>query len=165
MNKKYLAVGGGILGAVLLIALVLVLTLKPFSGKKSEKGTVVTVESLSAKAGKTVKIPVRISGNPGAMGFLFEFEYDSDKLTYVNFEKGNFLSDGEVANKDGKLRFVAVEDNDVKKDGVLVYLNFKVKAKASGKANIKVVYDKNSICNYNEEGVPFTAKDGVVTVK
>lgn len=171
-NKKtIIIITASVLAAVALIAGLTVWLLNVFksddksvsSGKSGD--AVITVESVSEKAGKNIKIPVKFTGNPGAMGFFLQFEYDTQALEYLSFEKGELLTDCEVSEQDGTLKLVSVEDNDITKDGVMVYLNFKIKDNATGRSEIKLICDENSVCNYDEQSVPVKTENGKVTVK
>lgn len=171
-NKKtIIIITASVLAAVALIAGLTVWLLNVFksddksvsSGKSGD--AVITVESVSEKAGKNIKIPVKFTGNPGAMGFFLQFEYDTEALEYLSFEKGELLTDCEVSEQDGTLKLVSVEDNDITKDGVMVYLNFKIKDNATGRSEIKLICDENSVCNYDEQSVPVKTENGKVTVK
>lgn len=76
------------------------------------------------------------------------------------------LTDCEVAKaEDGKLKLVSIEDGDVKKDGTLAYLNFKIKDGAAGKSEIKAICGENSVCNYDEKAISVKTENGTVTVK
>ena len=135
------------------------------SSDKSGAATV-SVGSVSAGTGKTVKIPVSFKNNPGAMGFFIEFEYDADSLEYLSTDKGELLTDCEVsAAESGKLKLISVEDGDIEKDGVLAHLNFKIKDGASGKSEIKVICGENGICNYDEKAISVKTENGTVTIK
>lgn len=171
-NKKtIIIITASVLAAVALIAGLTVWLVNVFksddksvsSGKSGD--AVITVESVSEKAGKNIKIPVKFTGNPGAMGFFLQFEYDTQALEYLSFEKGELLTDCEVSEQDGTLKLVSVEDNDITKDGVMVYLNFKIKDNATGRSEIKLICDENSVCNYDEQSVPVKTENGKVTVK
>lgn len=171
-NKKtIIIITASVLAAVALIAGLTVWLVNVFksddksvsSGKSGD--AVITVESVSEKAGKNIKIPVKFTGNPGAMGFFIQFEYDTEALEYLSFEKGELLTDCEVSEQDGTLKLVSVEDNDITKDGVMVYLNFKIKDNATGRSEIKLICDENSVCNYDEQSVPVKTENGKVTVK
>lgn len=133
-------------------------------GSKSAKATI-TVGSVSGEAGKTVQVPVEISGNPGAMGFFLQFNYDSEALEYISFEKGGLLTDCEISEEDGSLKLISVEDGDVEKDGALVYLTFKIRDGASGDSEIELICEENSVCNYDEESVAVNAVNGKISVK
>ena len=127
---------------------------------------VISVGSVTASPGKTVKIPVNFKNNPGAMGFFIEFEYDANVLEYLSTDKGELLTDCTAAEAgSGKLKLVSVEDGDVKKDGTLAYLNFKIKDGASGSSEIKAICGENSVCNYDEKAISVKTENGTVTVK
>lgn len=171
-NKKtIIIITASVLAAVALIAGLTVWLVNVFksddksvsSGKSGD--AVITVESVSEKAGKNIKIPVKFTGNPGAMGFFLQFEYDTEALEYLSFEKGELLTDCEISENDGTLKLVSVENNNITKDGVMVYLSFKIKDKASGTSEIKLICDENSVCNYDEQSIPVKTVDGKVTVK
>lgn len=132
---------------------------------KKSKNTTITVSSVDAKVGKNVKVPVEISGNPGVMALLIDFTYDNKKLEYVGFDKGNVFSDYEINENDGTLRLICVEDKDIKKDGKLLTLEFKVVSKDAGKTEVGVVLEDNSMCNYDEELIKATGKNGTVKIK
>lgn len=67
------------------------------------------------------------------MGFLIDFEYDANALEYLSTDKGELLTDCTAAEAgSGKIKLVSVEDKDVEKDGVLAYLNFKIKERRFG---------------------------------
>lgn len=169
MSKKKLTIiiTASVLAALVLIAgLIFWLTGFFKDGSSSNGGNAtITVGAVSGEVGKTVKVPVKLANNPGAMGFLLRFEYDTEALEYINFEKGELLSDCEVSNKDGVLTLVSVEDNDITDNGVMVYLSFKIKDGASGKSEIKLVCDENSVCNYDEDSILVKAVNGEITVK
>lgn len=171
MSKKNLiiiissvAAGLILLGA---LGIWLVHIFKSGNGSAGKGGTpVISVGSVTASPGKTVKIPVNFKNNPGAMGFFIEFEYDANVLEYLSTDKGELLTDCTAAEAgSGKLKLVSVEDGDVKKDGTLAYLNFKIKDGASGKAEIKAICGENSVCNYDEKAISVKTENGTVTVK
>lgn len=166
-KKKIIVIVAAVVAAIALFAGLGVYLSSVFSSggtSKSEKATI-TVGSVSGEVGKSVKVPVELSGNPGAMGFFLQFEFDNEALEYISFEKGSLLTDCEVSGGNGSLKLISVEDNDVKKDGTLVYLTFKVRDGASGNSEIKLICDENSVCNYDEESVAINAVNGKISVK
>lgn len=169
MSKKKLTIiiTASVLAALALIAGLIFWLTGFFKGESSSDGgnTTITVGSVSDEVGKTVKVPVKLTDNPGAMGFLLRFEYDTEALEYISFEKGELLSDCEISDNNGSLTLVSVEDNDITDNGVMVYLSFKLKDGASGKSEIKLICDENSVCNYDEESIPVNTVNGEITVK
>lgn len=171
MNKKVLILVIAIVAAVAVLGVSFWLTdgfglLRLNSSPSASTGeATITVASKTAEAGKNVRVPVTFTGNPGAMGFLLEFHYDPETLEYINVEKGDFLTDCEASEKDGVIKVIDVEDNDVKKDGVLFQLNFKVKDSAKGSTKVELVPQENDVCNYKEESVSYQAVSGTITIQ
>ena len=151
----------------ILLAFVLVFSLGVTGCAKKDKtsGTAITVESVTARAGKNVKIPVTLSGNPGIMALLIDFKFDPKVLEYVGFDKGKIFSDYEISDTDGNLRLICVENEDVKGNGELLTLEFKVKSKDVKETEVSVEIVENSICNYNEELIAAKGKNGTVKIK
>ncbi len=166
MDKKKIII---IIGAVVVLIAVIVGLVIGLNNKPDSKGNTsdptVSAESVETKAGEIVKVPVKFTGNPGAMGYLVEFNYDDEKLEYITTQKGDVVTNCEANAKDGVLKVVTIEDNDVKKDGVLYYISFKPRDGVKGDCEIKVICDENSICNYDEKGIPVKTVDGKITVK
>ena len=123
------------------------------------------IENTSASIGKTVKVPVKIAKNPGFMAFIINFEYDTSALKYKGYKSGNVLSNYEIEDENGKIKFMNIENNDVNKNGTIVYLEFDVIAKKAQKSEIKVVVPDKSIANFNEEYVNIGAQNGYVEIK
>ena len=178
MNKKTLIIIISIAVAVALaITGVVVWVTKSLIGSDGNKGTnsgnnggskgemTISVDNVTASSGKTVKVPVRMSGNKGFMAVMLQCEYDKEVLEYVTYDKGDFLTDYEVNASNGVVKFLSLEDGDVDDDGVMVYLEFKVKGKSGASSDIKLVMDEGSICNYDEEILEVKTVNGKVTVK
>lgn len=164
-KKKIIIIIVSIIAAIAVLAGLTVFLLKVFKADPKPTSTTVTVGEVSGSVGDTVTVPVKITGNPGIMGLFLEFNYDKEKLEYVNYEKGELLSDCEIADNNGTLKMVSVEDNDFDKDGTLINLKFKVKDGASGESKIELKLEENSICNYNEESISAKPVNGKITVK
>lgn len=92
----------------------------------------ITVTTLEAKPGDTVKINIEISDNPGIMSMAFCVTYDSNILTYNSYEKG-YLTSYTVYDmpEKGHVSFVNVENKDVAKNGNMFTLVFTVKSDAA----------------------------------
>lgn len=171
MSKKKIAIiSVAAVAAVALLALLTVYLISVFSpsdsgGKESTGKPTISAGTVTASAGDTVKVPIEFTGNPGAMGFLFDISYDADSLEYITYEKGELLSDCEVSGGDGALKLLSVENENITDDGVMAYISFKVKDGASGDCAVKVICEENSVCNYDEEAIAVETSDGKVTVK
>ncbi len=167
MSKKTLIITIASVLAVALLATGVIFILKSsFSanngdGKTSK--TTITVSSVSGNVGEKITVPVSIKGNPGFMAMLLDFEYDNTALKYTGYTKGDFLTNYQFNDDNGVLRFLTLENDDVEKDGVLVNLEFEVLK--SGKSDIKIVVNDDSIANKNEELISAKGVGGAVTGK
>ncbi len=128
------------------------------------KGTVITVESVSGKVGKKVTVPVSIKDNPGFMAMLLQFDYDASVLKYKGYTQGDFLTNYQFNDENGTLRFLNLEDKDVKNNGVLVNLEFEILSEKAEKTDIKLVVGKDSIANQKEELISAKSLNGTVTI-
>lgn len=171
MNKKKLIII--IVSAVLVTALVItgvILLLKNAfksnGSKSSDAGeAVITVSDVEAEKGTKIRVPVKISGNPGFMACMLELDYDSSSLKYVTYYKGDFLTDYTFEDNDGVLKFIGVEDADVTKDGTLFELEFEVLKDAKDSEISPVDGDNTALCNFDEEKLSVKTSGGKITVK
>ncbi len=91
----------------------------------------ITVSSVEAVPGKTVKIDIEIAGNPGIMAMAFCITYDSEMLVYKGFERGYISSCTTQNHADkGHVSFVNVENKDVSTNGKIISLSFDIKSDA-----------------------------------
>lgn len=135
-------------------------------GSSNNKGDMtISIDSKTASVGDTVKIPVRVKANKGFMAILLECEYDKNVLEYVSYDKGDFLTDYEVTNDNGVIKFMSLEDGDVDDNGVLVNLEFKAIGKSGDSSDLKLNIAEGNICNFDEQIVPVKTENGKVTVK
>ncbi len=132
---------------------------KPASGT-----AVIAIENVEAEAGKTVRVPITITDNPGFMGMLLQLQYDSDVLEYINIEQNGLFTDCDASDANGVVTLVDLENGDITGSGTLVYVNFKVKKGASGTSDLTLNIDENGVCNYEEKVIPCKAQNGVVTI-
>ena len=98
------------------------------------------------------------------MSGIFEIDYDATALEYTGYKQGKLFSDFMFNNETGKIKFITIANGDVKKDGVLVYLEFKVIDK-NKTVPIKVTVNSDSIANHNEEYVPVKTQNGSIKIK
>jgi len=158
-------------------------------GKMLEDGTLVDLDgNVIGKAGEMAQLLLDKDGN--VVGYIDKdgnfILKNGDKIAELGkkvrlaFDKdGNVIGyvddDGKVysfnksligfADKDGVIKFMSVENGDVKKDGTLVYLEFEVLKGASGKNEIKVNVPEKSVANYNEQFVNIASQNGYVEIK
>ncbi len=160
--------------AVIITAIILLTSFFDFGGKKDDGSNVssgyaqqdgdavFTVGSAEGSKGDIVKVPVKISNNPGFVASLMGFKYDTKILKYIGYEKGEFLEDYEFSDKDGVLKFLGLEDADVSDNGLLFNLKFEIVAD-SGESDIKLEIE--DVINYDEQIIKTAAENGKITVK
>ncbi len=120
----------------------------------------------TASKGETVKVPVKVTKNPGFMAILLSFEYDPDVLKYKGYSKGNVINDYQVENTGSAIKFMSLSNGDVKKDGTLLNLEFEVISDKPQTSPIKFNTPSNGgIMNMSEKYVDAKNIDGAVIVK
>lgn len=125
----------------------------------------ISIGSAEAKVGDTVKLPVSIKGNPGIMAMQIDFKFDSECLQFVGFEKGKIFSDYETSDSKGIVRLITVENENVKGDGDILTLEFKVTGDKSKSTDVSIDLEKSQFCNYDEELFSAECKSGTVKIK
>lgn len=121
----------------------------------------VKVTSAEGEKDSIVKVSVDVAENPGFMATLMSITYDKDNLKYVGYEKADILSDYEFSNKDGELRFICAEEGDIKDNGTLFNLKFKI----TGDKDSEIKIASAEFVNYNEQDIPANIENGKITVK
>ncbi len=169
MNKKTIII---IVSCILAVAVLAggIFCLVKFVFKDGEKAktydtTTIAIEDASGKVGNTIKVPVKMYKNPGIMAYMLNFEYDDTVLEYKGYKKGDFLTDYSFNAANGILSFVNVEDEDVKQDGTMFYLEFKILDTKETKTEIKLNLTGEDAANINEQFVTLAADNGTVTIK
>lgn len=135
------------LGSYLLIA-VLVLSLALTAEAAEAVSCTVSADSVSAAAGGTVTVPVRIAENPGFTNFAIALDYDREQLELVSIN----VTDGENpylcgpltavntswTGEDGQTYgyIVCAAPEQIAGDGILFAVTFHVKENFSGTAKI-----------------------------
>ena len=125
------------------------------SSVTSEGDVVVKVPATKAKNNDTISIPVFINNNPGFYAATLAFEYDSSALTYTGYEEGDVLDQYELNPQKGKISVLInnSENKDVKKDGTLMSLKFKVKkASSDGKYDVTIKKDGTMLGDWATNG-------------
>lgn len=126
--------------------------------------TTVTVENVTAAKGSKVSVPVTVSSNKGFMGCFSKFQYDTSALKYTGYKKGSILTDYQVQESGGVIKFMTIESKNVTANGTLIYLEFEVIADSAQVSPIKITIDKTSIANKEEQYVPVQTVNGNVTI-
>ena len=154
-----------------LIAAVLLLTGLQTTVFATGDNPVVKVENVSAAAGETVDVNVKIQKNPGILGATFQVSFPS-QLTLVNAKSGDAFS-ALTMTKPGELtspcNFVwdgqEITSSDIK-DGVILTLSFTVPAdaKAGDSYEIGISCKNGDIVDGDLNPVQVTCTGGSITV-
>lgn len=123
----------------------------------------ITVKVSSAEGEKDaiVKVSVDVSENPGFIATLMSISYDEENLKYVGYEKADILSGYEVSNDHGTVAVLAENDVDVKDNGTLFNLKFKI----IGDKESEIKIASAEFVNYDEQDVPVNIENGKIAVK
>lgn len=130
-------------------------------------GTIITVDTVTAQAGESFTVPVRIAGNTGVCGATLTFDY-STSLTLTNIAKGDGFS-SLTMTKPGSYSsgpFVLVWDGleaDTS-NGVIAYLTFTA-PKTEGSYDISVSYDGGDIVDGELKSVNVGLVQGKALIK
>lgn len=118
--------------------------------KKNSK-TELYAETVSAKYGETITVPVCIKDNDGIMGYVISAEYDTSKLKLSEITFGETWSKGlfEYNDSNGLIDIIWTGSESIDSDGVVFYLKFIVNDDLlSGNTEIMLSYDSGN--TYNE---------------
>lgn len=126
--------------------------------------TTMTVGNVSAAKGSIVKVPVDVSSNQGFMGCFFKFNYNTQDLRYTGFKKTSLLTDYQVQETNGVIKFMTLENANVTKNGTLIYLEFEVIGNSGKTCPVLLTIDKTGIANKQEQYVPVKTAHGSVTI-
>lgn len=168
MNKKIKKLVLIIVSALLAVALLTFGTIKVISYVKNYVGdTTVYFENQTALSGDTVKLPLSITKNHGLWAGLLKVKYDTAGLEFVSCANGAVFDECEVEAGDGTVSIIVnmSELEDVKENGLVVTLNFKVKENAKkGDYNVQLNAD-TEFCDLNGEEKDVVLQKGTITVK
>lgn len=139
--------------------------------KAKDTQAIIAFGQVAGYSGEEVSVPVTITNNPGLATFRFQVEYDANALTPVAVQRGPLLADGalysnEEGNDTGLLSFLWYHTQDVRGDGELAVIRFRV-ASTADDANypLKVHHSPEDISNAALETIPHTVQDGSVHVE
>lgn len=126
-------------------------------------------DPVTANAGLTVNIPVKITGNQGLMGFSVNVGYDASVFTPVSVSggallAGGMLNDSIATAQPGQFKVVWTGSEDVTGDGILFTVTFSVNANAIGNKSITLSYNQADTFNEVWQDVVLNCSDIAVTV-
>lgn len=119
-------------------------------------GTNSTVESNdSSLESELIKVPVKITENPGIFMGVIDIKYDADALTCVGYENKGGIMELFIEPQYEKGKITAIMENsemkDVNKTGTLITLIFKAK-KTAAAGSYPIEFGENlQFSNYNEQ--------------
>ena len=165
-----------IISIVLTVALIFALAVTAMAAEIAE--CTVSADSVSAAAGKTVTVPVRITGNRGFTNFGIALDYDREQLELLSIQTAEgetpYLC-GTVAagntgwtDVDGKTYgyVTAALEDAVTEDGILFTATFRVSESFSGTAAVQPVVQymrSNKRLLSVFDAIPVTAVSGTVS--
>lgn len=165
-----------IISIVLTVALIFALAVTAMAAEIAE--CTVSADSASAAAGKTVTVPVRITGNRGFTNFGIALDYDREQLELLSIQTAEgetpYLCGTAAAGNpqwtgaDGKAYgyVTAALEDAVTEDGILFTATFRVSESFSGTAAVQpaVQYmrsNKRLLSVF--DAIPVTAVSGTVS--
>lgn len=116
---------------------------------------VVKADDIYAKQGETVTVPLKLSGNKGLMGFKISIKYPDNQLVLTDVSSGSLTADGlfnttitDYYSVKGKFDVVWSDNAEVKNDGTLFMMTYKVKESSDdGEYNISVTFSQEDTFN------------------
>lgn len=150
------------------ISLLLLLTIFCATPARAGEGTAeVSFGNVSSKIGREVAVPVTIKNNPGFSTFRFRVSYNATDLELLSVENGTLTQGGTVMYSADTLRQHVTftwytVGTEVREDGEIAILRFKVNDTAKGKYPLTVTYLPEDMLNSDYEQVPYTVLDGSI---
>ena len=129
-------------------------------------GTTITVESVTAAAGSSVTVPVKLSGNTGLAASIITIGYDS-ALTLTDAARGDALASMEFTPggdlSANPINFVWDGIEAENSNGTLVNLTFTA-PKTAGEYKISVTGDPGNFFDNDMKDIPVSFVAGTITV-
>jgi hypothetical protein len=116
-------------------------------------------------------VNVAINKNPGISGFVVDLEYDKQLLKPIEVVQGDLISQGlfnsnfEPQVNDGILKTTWFDVADIKSDGELFAVKFRVLSSEKTKTPISIKYQEGNIANQSLENVTLNLVDAKVIIK
>lgn len=153
----------------IILSILLLVPMTPGAAADETVGGVITVGSVTARAGDEILIPIYLTSNPGIVSMCLSVAYDSIlTLTAVQDMDvlGNAVHSPEYTANPYQLFWnnpIATENYEV--TGTVAVLTFKIADDAAeGNYTVAVSYGVYGIINVDAEEVPFTINNGAATV-
>lgn len=126
----------------------------------------ITLGTVVAQAGKSVRIPVSIQNNPGIAGLRLRISFNSDALDYISTGKGDVLSAGSLnaALKDNRITITWYDVQDALSDGELFTLEFQVAEGAQGELPLEISIQPEDVVNASWQQVDCGTVNGSIRI-
>ena len=140
---------------------VMIVSVCSFTIAYADDSYVVQADDIYAKQGETVTVPLKLSGNKGLMGFKISIRYPDNQLVLADVSSGSLTADGlfnttitDYYSVKGKFDVVWSDNAEVKDDGTLFIMTYKVKGSSdNGGYNISVTFSQEDTFNEKFEDV------------
>ena len=152
----------------LIMMLVLVTAMLPIYSicSYAEEGPVLTVESITAEGGSSVKVPVKLTNNTGICGATIQMQY-ADGLVLTGMDKGDAVptltmtKPGKFSANPVKITWDGLEED--KTNGTFITFTFTVPDKP-GKYDIIISYEYGDIVDGDLNDLTVTINNGSIIV-
>lgn len=122
-----------------------------------ETATNIIVESVKAKPGQDITVPIKITNNTGIAGFSFDLNYDSKALTLKEITTGDLLKDEKLSTNNNVVNWYG--SDNITGDGYILNAVFTVASDAEeGTYPVKVSLHDGKKNLADEEGNYVEAK-------
>lgn len=130
------------------------------------KGMVIYGDTISAKAGETVKAGFKVKNDPGTAGMQLFFDTTKAEIDMISIEGDEaYIIEPTWNGKVGSFVWGGSSEEVAEDDGYLVFFSIKVPADASGKIEIGLnKSEKNAIRNLNMQDVAYTVTPITINV-
>ena len=136
----------------------------------AEDKTIIEIESITANSGDTISVPIKVTNNTNGVATVsLTIDYDSNLLTYQNYEKGVYQAETIVNSKTaGQLVVGTMSVSNFTGDGALFTLNFKVNDNADKNVVSEIKLDVSEYyyldSNYDSISVNRTVNNGIIYI-
>lgn len=117
-----------------------------------------------------ITIPVMLRNNRGIMGYVIEVDYDESVITPINIEPGTIVADNSIfdtniGKNDGQLKVLWSGSDEVKDDGSMFNIIFKINDTSKETTDIKMKYSQQDTFDEQYKDVHLDISDISVSLK
>lgn len=151
MKNTFIKLIAGLSSILMILSSVLVMA------SATEPATISAEQIDSVNPGQIVTIPIKISSNPGIMGFSISVKYDKSILTPISVSSGTILTglfdDSIETSEAGTFDVVWSGTENCTQNGILFNMTFTVNGSATGTTKIDLSYSQADTFNENWQDV------------